>query len=259
MKFVASVVLGFASCVAAFSPSKPITTNTRESTKLSESKADLEVLANKLNPVIGFYDPLNLAEAEFWGTSNEATIGFLRHAEIKHGRVAMFAFVGYCAHANGWRFPWPMQMDGSPFPDVTNPPLLWDTVSDNAKWQIFAVIAFLEFWSELSTPEHKHYMAGGRAGDYPDFTTGPTGIPHPVPFNLYDPFGYSSKKTAEEKERGLIVEINNGRLAMIGIMGFLAEQSTPGSVPFLAGVVPGYDGQVMAPFTTNVVGMPFGY
>ena len=48
-----------------------------------ETVADLEALAKKLNPVVGFYDPLNLSEAEFWGQSNESTIGFLRHAEIK--------------------------------------------------------------------------------------------------------------------------------------------------------------------------------
>merc|ERR1712157_156915 len=216
------------------------------------------VIAKKLNPVVGFYDPSNLADADFWGQGNEATIGFLRHAEIKHGRVAMFAFIGYIAHANGFKFPWAMQMDGSPFPTETNPPALWDTISDSAKWQIFAVIAFLEFWSELSTPNNTHYMKGGRPGDFPDFTSGKEGIPHPVPFNFYDPFKFSKKRTAEQKERGLIVEINNGRLAMIGIMGFLAEQNTAGAVPFLTGIVQPYDGEPMAPFTTNVLGEPFG-
>jgi len=257
MKFVASV-LALAATASAFTPSANLPSTSRTAIQLSETKADLEVLAKKLNPVIGFYDPLNLAEAEFWGQSNEATIGFLRHAEIKHGRVAMFAFVGYIAHANSFKFPWAMQMDGSPFPAETNPPVLWDVISDDAKWQMFALIGFLEFWGELSTPNSKHYMKGGRPGDYPDFVSGKDGIPHPVPFNLFDPFGYSKKKTAEQKERGLIVEINNGRLAQIGILGFLAEQTTPGSVPFLTGIVQPYAGEPMAPFTHNVLGSPWG-
>eukprot|EP00594_Rhizosolenia_setigera_P002197 CAMPEP_0178953342 /NCGR_PEP_ID=MMETSP0789-20121207/8367_1 /TAXON_ID=3005 /ORGANISM="Rhizosolenia setigera, Strain CCMP 1694" /LENGTH=150 /DNA_ID=CAMNT_0020634593 /DNA_START=1 /DNA_END=453 /DNA_ORIENTATION=- len=149
-------------------------------------------------------------------------------------------------------------MDGTPFPSETNPPALWDAVSDDAKWQIFSLIAFLEFWSELSTPEHKHYMAGGKPGDYPDFTSGPNGLPHPVPFNLYDPFKLSANKSEEAKERGLLVEINNGRLAMLGIFGFVSEQVASGSVPALSGIVQPYSGEVMAPFTTNYLGIPFG-
>merc|ERR1740123_1897714 len=252
MKLSVATTLSLLTGAAAFTTNG--VSKTSSLTQMHETKAELEVLAKELNPFVNFYDPLNLAEAEFWGTSKEATIGFLRHAEIKHSRVAMFAFVGYIAHANGFKFPWAMQMDGSPFPTETNPPLLWDTISDDAKWQIFSVIGFLEFWSELSTPNNKHYMRGGRPGVYPDFTSGPDGIPHPVPFNLYDPFKLSKNMSAETKKRRLNVELNNGRLAMLGIISLLAAQTTPGSVPFLNGVVQPYDGQVMAPFTHNVLG-----
>ncbi|CAJ1943056.1 unnamed protein product [Cylindrotheca closterium] len=251
-----AVLASLVATAAAFAPSS--NQAARGSVAVQESKADLEAMAKKLNPVLGFWDPLNLAEAEFWGASNEATIGFLRHAEIKHGRVAMFAFVGYIVHANGVKFPWAMQMDGTPFPTGTNPPALWDAVSEDAKWQIFSLIAFLEFWSELSTPDHKHYMAGGKPGDFPDFKSGPDGLPHPVPFNLYDPFKLSKNMSEEKKERRLLAELNNGRLAQLGIFGFLCEQTIPGSVPILSGVVPPYSGEVMAPFTTNYLGQPFG-
>merc|ERR1719287_295009 len=253
MKFAALFSALLASASAFTAPSAP-----RASTAVSETKADLEELAKKLNPVVGFYDPLNLSGAEFWGASNEATIGFLRHAEIKHGRVAMFAFVGYIVHANGISFPWAMQMDGTPFPQGTNPPELWDAVSDSAKWQIFGLIGFLEFWSELSSPNHTHYMKGGKPGDFPDFESGPDGIPHPVPFSLYDPFKFSKNKSEEKKARGLKVDLNNGRLAMLGIFGFLSAQTIPGSVPVLSGIVQPYSGEVMAPFGENILGAPFG-
>ena len=52
----------------------------------------------------------------------------------------------------------------------------------------------------------------------------------------------------EKKAERLLMEINNGRLAMIGIMGFLAAEKVPGSVPFLDGLVAPYSGDVMAPF-----------
>ena len=87
---------------------------------------------------------------------------------------------------------------------------------------------------------------------------GDYGIPHPVPFSLFDPFKLSKNASEEKKEKGLRAEINNGRLAMLGIFGFLSEQTIPGSVPVLSGVVQPYAGEVMAPFGTNVVGMPFG-
>ena len=43
----------------------------------------------------------------------------------------------------------------------------------------------------------------------------------------------------------LRTEINNGRLAMLGIMAFLAESKVPGSVPALNGLgITPYSGEV---------------
>merc|ERR1711881_446468 len=68
-------------------------------------KAGMVALAEKLNPVVGFWDPLGIVTED----TDPETIGWFRHAEIKHGRVAMAAFVGYCVQANGICFPWNLQ------------------------------------------------------------------------------------------------------------------------------------------------------
>ena len=95
--------------------------------------------------------------------SNEATIGFLRHAEIKHGRVAMFAFVGYCVQSNV-HWPWPMTTAGESFPSTDlSPEAQWDAIPEAAKWQILIVISFLELWGEQAGADGvKHYMRGGK-------------------------------------------------------------------------------------------------
>ena len=49
------------------------------------------------------------------------------------------------------------------------------------------------------------------------------------------------------RRTGLLAEINNGRLAMIGIMGFCAEQKVPGSVPW-GPHLKEYAGDFMQPF-----------
>ena len=90
-------------------------------------------------------------------------------------------------------------------------------------------------------------MLPGKPGYFPTFDQ----LPHPVPFNLFDPFKLSKNKTPEQKAKGLITEINNGRLAMIGIMAFLSESKVPGAVPALSGLIKPYAGEYMAPFTAD--------
>jgi len=80
MKTTASILLATAATAAAFTPtSNPSTT----STQLNSAQSDLEALAVDLNPSIKYYDPLRLTTWNFWEQGDEATIGFLRHAEIK--------------------------------------------------------------------------------------------------------------------------------------------------------------------------------
>jgi hypothetical protein len=187
-----------------------------------------------------FYDPLQLSTSSIWGNSVDDSIAFLRHAEIKHGRVAMAAFCGYIIQSNNIHFPWnTFAVDG------LSPPEQWDALPAAAKWQIIGFIGFLEFFGEASGT---HYMRGGTAGKYPSFSDDDSLIPHPMPLNLFDPFGFSKNKSEEAKARGLIIELNNGRLAQIGIIAFLQEQKLEGSVPLLKGLVSHYDGEPMAPF-----------
>lgn len=247
---IASILAGSAAAFTTSSFNGAALQNTVASSSelRMETMDDLSALAKKLNPIVPRFDPLGLSTSNFWGTTQEETIGFLRESEVKHGRIAMFAFVGYIVHANGITWPWPMMMDGTPFPTVTSAPEAMDAIPDAAKLQIFAFVGFLEFWRECNS--EKHYMKGGKIGEFPAFD--PAVIPGGA-LNLYDPFGKNKKMTEEQKASGLIKEINNGRLAMLGIFGFLCEAKIPGSVPALKGIIPAYDGEVMAPFSTSIL------
>ena len=98
-----------------------------------------------------------------------------------------------------------------------------------------------------------HYMRGGKPGAFPPLN-GKDKLPHPVPFNLFDPFGLSKNKSEAAKAKGRLTEINNGRAAMLGIFGFLTETKIPHSVPMLTGIVQPYDGNFMAPLASDFWG-----
>merc|ERR1719258_59951 len=256
----------------AYAPSVPVVSSGMRTVAPSmgvapdfSDQAGLTELADKLNPIFGYFDPLNIG-----GAGSPETIGWFRHAEIKHGRVAMAAFVGYCVQANGIHFPWNLQAPIGPinsgiqtisFGDISaagGPADQWDALPSAAKLQILGAVGFLEMCGEasvfLEADGQQHYVRGGKPGYYPTFKDK---FPHPVPFNLFDPFGLTSKMTPEKKEKSLLAEINNGRLAMLGIFGLISA-SKGLIVPGLDSLaIPKYAGEIMAPFSATYADLPY--
>ena len=248
MKLSVATFTALVGTAAAFAPAS--SQAGRTAGMLSETKSDLEALAVELNPVVKFYDPIGLSDSDFYAMGEEGTVGWLRHAEIKHSRVAMAAFVGYCVQSN-FIFPWPQHLDGTTGPATTlSPEQQWDAIPEAAKWQIFTLIGLLEFWDESSsTRGMAHYTKGRMPGQYPSLQVFRDNVHFAL--DLYDPFGFSKKRTDEQKAKGRKVEVNNGRLAMLGIFGFLSADKIPGSVPALKDIAIPYDGNCMVPFEGN--------
>ena len=190
------------------------------SSEISDA-AGLKELSEKLNPVVGYYDPLGIGEMP------KETIGWFRQAEIKHGRVAMAAFVGYCVQSNGIHFPWNIQgpigtidLPAVSFGDIAaagGPADQWDALPTGAKLQIIGTIGFLEMFSEtsviLKADGTEHYVRGGKPGYFPKLNRDDKyAFPHPVPLNLWDPFGFTKKMTPERKEKALLAEIGRAHV-----------------------------------------------
>ena len=133
-------------------------------------------------------------------------------------------------------------------PDVT-PQEQWDNIPQAGKLQIFAFIGMLESYGEMAD---QHYTKGGLPGYYPPIAGKAFGQ---ITFNLWDPFGLPggpSSQTDAQKARGRVVEVNNGRAAMLGLMSVLSASAVPGSVPALNFEgFPQYAGNVMVPFSND--------
>jgi len=236
-------------------------TRTRTGSTQMSALDELIELAESTPGPVQYWDPLKLSEQDFWGAGNDATIGFLRHAEIKHGRVAMAGFVGYCLHENGIRWPFPLSTslpDYSSFEGLSAPDV-WDATPLASRLQIILVVGFFEFWSEWSTALEAdgmvHHMSGGKPGQFPAFNT--FGVTNPfLPLPLFDPFGFTADLSEEEKATKRLREVQNGRLAMIGLFSLISEARVPGAVPALAGLIKPYDGEVMGPFSAADAGLP---
>eukprot|EP00980_Cylindrotheca_fusiformis_P001427 scaffold345_cov134-Cylindrotheca_fusiformis.AAC.38 len=201
MKF-AALLIALASSASAFAPASP----QKSATALC---GVLDDTAGSTMPIKSF-DPLGLATL-----GSDATLAWFRASELKHSRVAMLATTGYLVQAAGIHFPGMLSHDVS-FESLSamKPLDAWDAVPDAGKQQIYGMIFLSEIISEANGV---HYTKGGDL---------PTIIFPPINFGTVDEETMKKKRSSE---------LNNGRLAMIAIMSFVAAANIPGSVPALAG------------------------
>ena len=188
----------------SYAPAAALTTPhaARVMPKMANTAADLEVLAKELNPVVGFWDPLGIGKiAKSIDADEQATIGWWRHAEIKHGRVAMAAFVGFCVQSNGIVLPGSLTTSGITYADIAaagGPGAQWDALPTWAKVQIICAVGFLEAIGELSpvieANGEKHYVKVSGSAPCPSGL--PASFPLPPPPGLASPLAPASARRA---------------------------------------------------------------
>ena len=167
---------------------------------------------------------------------NDKTLLWFRAAEIKHCRVAMAAFAGCVVTGLGVHWPGAIDMSGTTFESLGQGGLLeaWDKMPFDGKQAIVAAIGGIESVFEAQKP---HYVMGG--------TPGKIRLTGSTKGALEDKYDAATLK----KKRDM--ELANGRLAMIGMAGFVAARLDEGSVPALTklGFAADYSGGLpYAPF-----------
>merc|ERR1719486_1448503 len=156
---------------------------------------------------LGFFDPL-----DFCGEASEGKIKFYREVELKHGRVAMLASLGFLV--------------GEQFH-----PLFGGNI-DVPSYIAFQETPLQTFWPAvvflISIAEvFSVFTFQNPAGSQPWSIS----LDH-EPGNLnWDPLGLKPTD-AEELKTMQTKELNNGRLAMIGIAGMVVQELVSGNKLF---------------------------
>jgi hypothetical protein len=201
---------------------------------VSEPEAEPEptVLKPKV-PLVGAVpltgkNPYFLGEAVWdkitmeWGSAD--TGAFVRAAELKHGRAAMIATVGFAFHKLGLTFDhisvheYLSVTQGIKFADLQamTPVEAFKAMPAEGVTQMFAAIAAVEIYELTHKDGEIKYgetvapglQAGGLTGD----------------------LGYNPLNIKIDDRRRL-VELQNGRAAMFAISAWIAADAIPGSLP----------------------------
>jgi Chlorophyll A-B binding protein len=146
---------------------------------------------------LGFFDPLGLVS-----DGDQENFDRLRLVELKHGRIAMLAVVGFLVQEAGYRLPGDIDLSGLKFADIPNGFAGLEAISYGGKVQLFLFIGALEVF----------VMRDFVGGDFPGDLR-----------NNYIDFGWDSFDEAT-KLRKRAVELNQGRAAMMGILALMVHE-----------------------------------
>ncbi|CAJ1934414.1 unnamed protein product [Cylindrotheca closterium] len=160
-------------------------------------------------------------------------IKWFQNAEIKHGRVAMVATIGFLNQKLGVHFPlyfgpsgsnafhpesasdWMLSFDGTTFSDLAKM-APFDAINAIPNAGLFQIFVFAG-WFESIAYNRQWKEGNAIPGDYG-----------------YDPLGFTKKEggiAGKDFESLRMKEIKNGRVAMITIAGWVSNEVIPGSFP----------------------------
>jgi hypothetical protein len=205
--FKLCVLLSALASAAAFAPA-------RSAMRSSAMKMSAEGMVGQLAPV-GFFDPLGLSSGK-----TPAELKKYREAELKHGRVAMIAFLGMLTGESFNPF-----FDGK----ITGPAIYQFQQADDLVSYFWVIVLFgvalvegqniLTGWE---SPAETKNRASGLAGLKEDYVNGDLG---------FDPLGF---KPSDQDEFDVLrtKELQNGRLAMLGVAGIVAQELVNGKGVF---------------------------
>jgi len=155
-------------------------------------------------PPLGYWDPLGLIENGPYGTPEENFFHY-RSVELKHGRIAGVAIVGLLT-AETTRFTGELSpSEHLKFSDLPNGLAGLKAMPLAGLAQLAIFVGF-----------HELFLCRQKEGGVPgDFGLGYFGV---------------TMKDEAKKKRKLNIEIQNGRLAMLGILGAMAGEQVNGKI-----------------------------
>uniref|UniRef100_A0A7S0JLE2 Fucoxanthin-chlorophyll a/c light-harvesting protein n=1 Tax=Minchinia chitonis TaxID=262233 RepID=A0A7S0JLE2_9EUKA len=163
-----------------------------------------------VQPPLGLFDPLGLLE-----DADQDRFDRLRYIEIKHGRICMLGFLGQIVTRYGVRLPGDIDFSGTSFESIPNGWAAVQAIPESGLLQMLAFVGFLEGFVMLDSAN------GAEPGEFVgDLRNGSLD------------FGWDTfDEEQQDFKRG--VELNNGRAAMLGLLGLMVHEQLGGELPIV--------------------------